>query len=174
MEKQQKADMAGEIKETIKSYERYLYDRERHPNTVKKYLHDVRCFFRYVQDRKEGEAEASGKSRKGGMSGREWVLRYKEFLMGNYKISSINSMLTALNGYLKFIGRKDCCVQLCRVQRRIFREEERDLTQGEYRRMVLQAEQSGNLRMSCILQTIGSTGIRISELEYITDRKSVV
>ena len=165
----------GKIKEAtkdtrvkLKCYERYLYNRERHPNTVKKYMHDVRCFFRYVQDRKEGEAKASGKVQKEMMPSREWVLQYKESLIGRYKVSSINSMLTALNGYLKFIGRSDCCVQLYRVQRRIFREEEKELSQGEYRRLVLQAEQEGNLRMSGILQTIGSTGIRISELEYIT------
>ncbi len=157
-----------DIKEKIKSYEKYLYDRERHPNTVKKYMHDVRSFFLYVQDKKEEEKEVSEGNREEQISGREWVLQYKEYLIGRYKISSINSMLTALNGYLKFIGRNDCCVQLYRAQRRIFREEEKELSQDEYRRLVLQAEQEGNLRMSGILQTIGSTGIRISELEYIT------
>lgn len=210
----------------IQDYERYLWERERHPNTVRKYLHDIGCFLRFVQESMgsgaggRGELCAGGREshedsrelcggsreshedswelcggsrephvdsrelcagggeqpeigREGVVCGkeglrREWVICYKEYLVKKYQVSSVNSMLTALNGYLKFIGREDCCVQLCRVQRRMFREEEKDLSQEEYRRLVQQAGQEGNLRLGCILQTMGSTGIRVGELKYIT------
>ncbi len=207
--------------QSIYIYKNYLYERERHPNTVRKYVHDVRKFFQFIQismneedkdsaelpDRGRADIEQGGQDtdrakakgrddigvqgREGGCkearkeegrrkiwSGddslgdqvlkREWVLCYKEYLIERYKVTSTNSMLAALNGYLKFIGREDCCVKLCRVQRQIFREEDKELSQEEYRRLVIRAKQDGNPRLGCILQTIGSTGIRVGELSYIT------
>lgn len=136
----------------IRAFETYLYEREKQPRTIEKYIRDVKCFDKY---------------REGALIDREMVIRYKAYLIEHYKITSANSMLAALNGYLKFLGYGDCCVSLCRVQRQIFREEEKELTQEEYRRLVLQAEKNGNQRLYCILQTIGSTGIRVGELQYI-------
>jgi len=136
----------------IKEFETYLYKREKQPRTIEKYIRDIRQFDKY-----RGEAPID----------RELVLKYKAYLVEHYKVTSANSMLVALNGYLKFLGYGDLCVNLCRVQRQIFREAERDLTQEEYRRLVLQAEKNGNQRLFCILQTLGSTGIRVGELQYI-------
>ena len=156
------------MEESIRIYEDYLYERERYPNTVKKYVRDVRAFFRFVQSRKKAEPKSMESAPEFRELKREWVLRYKEHLTEVYKASSINSMLAALNGYLRFIGREGCCVGLCRIQQQIFREEERELSREEYQRLVIRAEREGNLRLGCILQTIGSTGIRIGELSYIT------
>ncbi len=136
----------------IKEYEIYLFEMEKQPRTIEKYIRDIKRFEEY---------------REGAPFDRELVIRYKAYLIEHYRITSVNSMLVALNGYLKFLGHEDCRVNLCRIQRQIFRDEERDLTLEEYRRLVLQAEKEGNRRLSCILQTIGSTGIRIGELEYI-------
>ena len=102
----------------IKEYENYLYEMEKQPRTIEKYIRDVRRFDEYME---ESAAE-------GAAFERERVIRYKAYLIEHYKITSVNSMLVALNGYLKFLGHGDCCVNLCRVQRQIFREEERELT----------------------------------------------
>lgn len=144
----------------LREYENYLYEKERQPNTIKKYLRDVRKFLAYARER-EGEWE-------GGGGEKELMIRYKTFLMENYQTASVNTMLIAVNGYLNFIGRRESCVKLCRVQRKIFIEEDRELSREEYQRLVVAAEKNGSQRLSCILQTIGSTGIRISELKYIT------
>lgn len=149
----------------IRNYERHLYEKERRENTVKKYIHDIQHFLAFVEKRMQTEEQKTGRRRE---IHREWIICYKEYLIQHYKVASVNSMLAALNGYLKYIGRGDCCVTLCRVQRQIFREEEKELSQEEYRRLVLQAEKNGNMRLGCILQTIGSTGIRVGELKYIT------
>ena len=77
-------------------------------------------------------------------------------------------MLVALNSYLKFAGRADCCVRTFRMQKQIFREADRELSCEEYRRLVEAVGRSGNERLCHILQTIGATGIRISELPFIT------
>ena len=108
----------------LKSFAAYLRSQEKSENTVEKYLRDAGHFLRYMEDR---ELKL------------EQVVRYKEDLVEHYKISSVNSMLIAVNCYLRFIGREDCCVKSCRVQRQTFREEEKELSREEYRRLVSQA-----------------------------------
>ena len=137
----------------LKQFEKELLERERSRNTVEKYFRDVKRFLEFLGDR-----EIS----------REAVLAYKEALLGEYKVSSVNSMLIAINGYLKFCQREDCCVHVCRQQRQVFLEEERELTRQEYERLVRQAKIDGNDRLCFLLQTIASTGVRIGELKYIT------
>lgn len=131
----------------------YMRSQEKSRNTVEKYLRDVRHFLLFL-----GDSPLE----------REAVLRYKAKLLREYRPSSANSMLAALNCYLKFIGRPECRVQICRIQREIFRSEERELTREEYCRLVKAAQSRGKERLSCIMQTMGATGIRVSELPYIT------
>ena len=77
-------------------------------------------------------------------------------------------MLIAVNGYLSWTGRDDLRVRVCRTQRRIFREEERELTREEYQRLLMTARRENRERLFCILQTIAGTGMRIGELKYLT------
>ena len=142
---------------TVAAFAQYLETEEKSKSTIAKYVRDVNKFFSYI---------GAGKSAKELV--REWVLEYKEYLLKNYKPASANSMLVALNSYLKFAGRADCCVRTFRMQKQIFREADRELSCEEYRRLVRAAGRSGNERLCHILQTIGATGIRISELPFIT------
>ncbi len=141
------------MRETIEAFSKYLQRQEKSKNTVEKYVRDVRKFFSFL-----GRDEIN----------RDSVLRYKEELQRDYKPSSANSMLVALNAYLRFIEKPECRVQVCRIQREIFRSEEKELTKEEYRKLVETAQSQGKDRLSHILQTIGATGIRVSELRYIT------
>ena len=142
-----------ENRSTMALFEAYLQEQEKSQNTIEKYIRDVKRFLDYV------DQECWGK---------EQVIRYKEYLREHYKISSANSMLASLNCFLKYQGRIEWCVQIFRQQRQIFREEEKELSRSEYKRLVKEAERIGNQRLSHIMQTIGSTGIRIGELKYIT------
>ena len=137
----------------INTFAEYLRSQEKSRNTVEKYIRDVRHFFRFL-----GENEID----------RELVLRHQAAPQTQYKPSSVNSMLVALNVYLKFIGKPELKVQVCRIQREIFRSEEKELTKEEYHKLVETAQKQGRERLCHILQTIGSTGIRVSELKYIT------
>jgi len=126
---------------------------EKSKNTIEKYLRDVQHFLTYLGERNLNK---------------EIILNYKKILMEKYRTSSVNSMQIALNGYLRWIGRDDLCARVCRTQRLIFREEERELTREEYQRLLMSAKQKKKERLFCILQTIAGTGMRIGELKYLT------
>ena len=137
----------------LQAYKEYLIEREMSENTIEKYLRDVRAFVRYMGGRELERAE---------------VLRYKKELLAQYKITSANSMLTALNHFFKWLGRNELCMKTCRQQRQIFRDAEKDLTREEYRRLLQTAGREGKERLRCLLQAIAGTGMRIGELSCLT------
>lgn len=148
--------MKGKIltEEMAKAFEKYLRREEKSDNTVKKYLRDMRAFAAYLNG-----AEVT----------KETVITFKSKLLGeSYSVRSINSMLASLNGLFSFLGREDCRVKSVKLQRQIYCPEEKELTKAEYMRLVDTAKQKGNERLNLILQTICGTGIRVSELQYIT------
>ena len=140
--------------EMLEPYREYLMDEERSRATVEKYLRDARKFLEYLGD--DGRVD------------KEKVREFKQELMEHYKISSVNSMLAAVNSFLGFVGRGDLKVKLLKVQKAVYSRPEREMTEKEYEGLVRTAKRLGDLRMSMLLQTIGSTGIRISELKFIT------
>ena len=131
-----------------------LEEEEKSSATIDKYIRDVRTFFVYA-----GVTESINKTT---------MIAYKEYLITKYAAASVNSMLTSVNIFLKEMNWHDCVVKILKIQKEAFRAKERDLTKEEYYRLVRAAEKKGNIRLSLIMQTIGSTGIRISELKYIT------
>lgn len=148
--------MKGRIltKEMIGEFSCYLKSEEKSKNTIAKYLRDVRAFAEYLSG-----AEIT----------KETVIAYKSKLLAeNYAVRSINSMLASLNSLFAFLGWSDCRVKSIKLQRQIYCPEEKELTKAEYMRLVNTAKQKGNERLNLILQTICGTGIRVSELQYIT------
>jgi len=99
---------------------------------------------------------------------KELVLQYKENLQKRYQSASINTKIAALNGFFSFIGRNDLRMKQLRIQRRAYCSAEKELTKEEYLRLVNTAKQQENEKLSVILQTICGTGIRVSELQFIT------
>ena len=140
--------------EDLEEFEQYLYERENARATIRKYMTDIRTFYRYLG--KEREAD---KSR---------LLLYKEWLLERYAISSANSMLAALNQFLKFKGYDFLTVKRIKRPRSLFRQGERELTKGEFRRLVETARSQGKEQLALCMETIAVTGIRISELQYFT------
>lgn len=139
----------------LEEYAKYLAQEEKSKATINKYLCDLRKFKDFA-----GEREIT----------KTLTVDYKEYLLQKqcYEISSVNSFLVALNRFLEFMDWHDSKVKTCKVQKAVFAAEEKYLTKNEYKRLVLTARKKGNLRLALILNTICSTGIRISELKYIT------
>ena len=140
----------------VQTFAAHLRENEKSTATVEKYLRDVRAFCAFVQKR---GAERIDK---------QTVLDYKAYLGVRYAVASANSMLAALNAYLRFCGMTELCVKRFTVQRQIFCAEEKELTRAEYVRLIETASKRKNERLSLIIQTICGTGIRVSELQYIT------
>lgn len=144
-------------REMLVCYEKVLIEEEKSQATIEKYMRDVRKFFQYGEEmgKKEGITK-------------EIVLSYKRSLIEEYAPSSVNSMLASLNHFFKVNHWYECIVKSLKIQQRTFRAKERELTKEEYYRLLRAAQKEGKYRLYCILQTICGSGIRVSELKYIT------
>ena len=139
--------------QTISSFKKYLIENEKAQSTIQKYMHDLHRFLSFV-----GEQSLS----------KPLVMDYKAMLEQNYAVRSANSMLAALNAFLRFVGWHDLAVKQFKVQKEAYCSEEKELTKAEYTALVKAAEQKKNQRLSLVVQTICGTGIRVSELQSIT------
>lgn len=130
-----------------------LLSDEKSDATISKYMHDIQCFIKFMSGRPVDKS---------------LILEYKSELAEKYAIASANSMIAALNAFLRFINLDECCVKQFKVQKKVYCSEEKELTKAEYVRLVETAKRKGNERLNLILQTICGTGVRVSELQYIT------
>lgn len=137
----------------IKAFEQYLQSEERSKATLEKYIRDVHAFATFA-----GGAEIE----------KDLVLKYKNELKRSYAVTSANSMLAALNAFFRFCGWYELCVRQFRIQREAYCAEQKELTKSEYARLLSVANAKGKERLNLIIQTICGTGIRVSELKYIT------
>ena len=140
-------------KEKMQDFIAYLLSEERSTATVRKYLHDIGVFFDFLDGRALTKAE---------------VLEYKSQLLNKYAVTSANSMLAAINAYFRYCGYYELCVKQYKIQKCAYCSEEKELTRMEYIRLTEAANKKGNERLSLIIQTICGSGIRVSELSYIT------
>ena len=130
-----------------------LKNEEKSAATLNKYLRDVQRFARWL-----GDTPLE----------RDAMLDYKADLMRHYAAGSVNSILAALNRFLRMIAREDCRVHRLRIQYQAYSPEEREITAQEYADLVRTARETGRARLALVLQTICATGIRVSEVQYIT------
>ena len=136
------------------AFRRQLQKEERGCGTVEKYLRDVRAFAAWL-----GERPVT----------RETTAAWRDALLREgYAPATINSMLAAVNHFFRFMGWEDCRVKALRLQRRMFRPAEQELNREEYGRLVAAAREQGRERLGLLLETICATGIRVSEVAYIT------
>lgn len=138
----------------LEKFKQFLIDEERAAATIEKYRRDVQAFFTWLPEKTEVSKEK--------------VLEYKRKLAAQYKSTSANSMLVALNRFFGFCGRRDLQVRLLKVQRVSFRERSREMSVEEYKRLVRAAREKKDERLSLLIQTLCSTGIRVSEHRCIT------
>ncbi len=137
----------------IHDFKLTLINDEKSKNTIEKYMRDIRYF----------RAFAGGR-----MLNKFLIMEYKSKLRDSFALTSANSMLASVNSFLRFIGRIDLCVKQFKIQKKTYCSEKKELTKAEYAALVRTAEQKKNERLSLVIQTICGTGIRVSELEFIT------
>lgn len=140
--------------ERIAAYGRQLEAEERSPGTVEKYLRDARPFARWTN----GESVT-----------KERAVEWKEYLLSqSYAPATINAMLAAVNGLFCFLGWDECRVKFLKIQRRLFRDAGRELTRPEYDCLLETARARGQARLALLMESICATGIRVSEVKYLT------
>lgn len=148
--------MEGKIitSKIIQQFESHLRRGEKSQNTIEKYIRDGTAFAEYLG----GKAVS-----------KEVAITYKQHLQDSgYAMRSINSIIASINALLGFMGIPDCKLKSLKLQQQIYCPEEKELTKAEYTRLVNAAKQKGNDRLNLIIQTICGTGIRVSELRFIT------
>ena len=140
--------------EIIRKFQKKLIEEEKSNATIEKYIRDVTAFVSYLDD---------------SVITKNKIIAYKQYLLDkNYAARSINSMLASINSMLCFLGWTELKVKSLKVQQQAFCMEEKELTRAEYERLCQTAMKKNNERLCLILQTICSTGIRVSELQFIT------
>ena len=138
----------------ISDYRHYLLEEERSTGTIEKYMRDTRAFILWLNGRavtKEISAE------------------WKNHLIDEgYAPVTINAMLSSVNGLFNFLGWNECRVKFLKIQRQMFRDPKRELNKYEYERLIKTSRERGRERLSLLMETICATGIRVSEVKYIT------
>lgn len=135
-------------------YRQFLMEQERCRGTIEKYIRDVETFFSWKEEV---------------CLSRQWMVEWKGFLIQKgYAPSTINSMLSSMNSYLRFCGRDDCRVRLLRIQRKIFRDSRKVMKKREYIHLLKTARNQNKERLALLIECIACTGIRVSEVKYIT------
>lgn len=138
----------------IAAFKQHMQEEERSSGTIGKYLRDIRSFAVWL---------GSNPLEKETAAGWKTYLRSSGLCPG-----TVNSKLSALNKFLKFLKREECCVKYLRIQHKLFRRTEQELSKAEYTKLLEAANEAGKTRLALLMETICATGIRVSEVKYIT------
>lgn len=139
--------------ELIQKFKTYLINEEKSSATLEKYIRDVVAFMQWLNDR---------------VVEKTVVMEYKQNLIENYAPASANSMLSSINSFFEYMEWYDCRVKTLKIQKQIFANKNKELTKAEYERLLTAAKKKQNGKLYMLMQTICSTGIRVSELRYIS------
>lgn len=145
--------MKTQYESQVENYLNYLKKEERSESTRRQYRRDIFCFLSSL-----GESLLT----------KEAAVAYKQKLEQDYQPTSVNAKLSALNSFFTFLGRSDLRLKLLKIQRKAYCPTEKELSKEEYQRLIKAAEREKNQKLALLLQTICGTGIRVSEVKYIT------
>ena len=137
----------------LPAFAAWLRAGEKSEATIEKYLREAARFAAWLE---------------GGTLDKAAARAYKDRLDGTRAPSGVNGAVAALNCLFDFMGRPECRLKAVKVQRKIFRDEARELTQSEYRRLLAAAGERRNERLLLVMEAICATGIRVSELRFFT------
>lgn len=139
--------------ELIQKFKIHLINEEKSSATLEKYIRDVTTFMKWLDDK---------------MVEKVIVMEYKQNLIENYAPASANSMLSSINSFFEYMEWFDCKVKTFKIQKQIFANKDKELSKAEYDRLLIAAKKKKNEKLYMLMQTICSTGIRVSELRYIS------
>lgn len=147
-----------ELTKKSEEYMTYLRQEEKTEATRVQYLREIYAFLAWVKQENGENAEVR----------KEQIICYKEFLQDEYRPATVNTKLAALNSFFAYIGCTGLRVKPLKIQRKVYAGKSEELTYEDYQKLVETAKNNGDLRLALIIQTICATGIRVSELRFIT------
>lgn len=147
-------------------YKYHLMNEEKSAATIEKYIRDIKAFFGFLETHKNSASIEDAE--KGCAVTKGTVISYKEHLKEKYTPRSMNSMIAAINGFFEFVGWQECKVKPLKITKNMFRTIAEELTKEEYLKIIAAAKSKNNERIALVIETLASTGIRVSELKYIT------
>jgi site-specific recombinase XerD len=137
----------------IEKYRKYLTEQEKSEATIEKYVHEIKELLDYMGNR---------------LLSRDLLIEYRELLDGKYLPQTVNGKLNAVNSYLKFVNKSKLCLHLKRIQRKVFINENREMSEKDFHCLLDAAVKEKKQRLYYLMLTLAGTGIRVSELSYIT------
>ncbi len=137
----------------IEKFKEFLMNEEKASATLEKYMRDIKAFYLWTS---------------GAELDKRKVLDYKEYLIGKFAFVSVNSVLSSLNSFFEFNNWYDMKVKMLKIQKQIFAQKDKELSKAEYERLLAAAKSKNNEKLYLLMQTICSSGIRVSELQFIT------
>ncbi len=153
MEKYAKSKKNYITEENVKEFKKKLYEEEKSAATVEKYVASLKRLMEWLNGREITH---------------EALMEFREDLRKEHEVSTVNGYVSAINAYLDMVGMEECKMKLMKMQRKVFRSEDRELNRGEYLKLIETAKMLGKERLMLIMETICATGIRVSEVQYIT------
>ena len=140
-------------KEQIISFKKKLIDEEKAKSTIDQYLRDIFALKKWMINQKLSKKN---------------IIEYKKFLSKHYTTSSVNTKISSINSFFSFLGHQELKIKKIIIQKQIFALSEKELLKEDYLQLLTAAKQKKNKRLYYIIQTICSTGIRVSEIKNIT------
>lgn len=137
----------------LEAFKQYCIDQEKSEATIQKYVYNLKNFSRYLKDRAFSKAN---------------LIAYRAEQRNHYKAKTVNGRICAINAYLTFINRQELKLKLLSIQHQVFADVHREMTKRDYKRLVEAAKTLPHSRLYYLIQTLGATGIRVSELRFIT------
>lgn len=137
----------------IQNFRKYLIEEEKSKATIEKYIRDITALMVWLDGR---------------VSDKVTILEYKEKLKEEYAARSTNSVISSINSFFDFVDWRECKVKLLKIQKQIFADASKELNADECEKLLKAARDTKNERLYCLMQTICATGIRVSELKFIT------
>ena len=145
--------MNYDYNEILREYRTYLAEHEKSHATIQKYVRETVWFIQFLH----GEEITKTK-----------MLEYRERLQEKHQARTVNAKLSAIHSYLDYLGLTACKVRFLKIQRAVFVDDSRNLTEPEYRRLLDAAKKKRDSRLYHVILALCGTGIRVSELPFLT------
>ena len=148
----------------ITDFETEMRREERCAGTIEKYVRDIKTFGRWLSENGMLSLDEIWSYDLDPELGTAWKT---DLMQRGYQPSTINGMICSVNHFF-FLKGSTFRIRTMRIQKKMFWDADRELNKEEFQKMVVTARKEGRERLCLLLETIAGTGIRVSELPFIT------